>query len=147
IEGGDGTNWLTGGAGADELIGGKNTDFISVDADDTLVDGGDGFDYVYLDYTKTYGATFKVLGTHVEYVGGTLAGDVIAASGVADRVVMNGTYGNDVLIGGNGNDGIDGSADDDMLTGGAGKDTFYFGTGANPGHDTITDFVHGQDVL
>jgi Ca2+-binding RTX toxin-like protein len=56
-------DFLTGGAGADQLLGGPGTDFINVDADDTLIDGGDGFDYLYLDSSKSYGANFTVVGT------------------------------------------------------------------------------------
>ena len=36
-----------------------------------------------------------------------------------------------------------GSVGDDTLTGGGGGDLFYF----DWGHDTITDFAHGQDLL
>jgi Ca2+-binding RTX toxin-like protein len=133
-----GNDTLTGGAGADQLLGGKDTDFLSVDADDTLIDGGDGFDYVYLDSSKSYGATFKVAGTNVEYVGGTGADDVIDASGVTYHTVLGGSYGKDILIGGSGADSLIGSVGDDTLTGGAGADWFMF-WGAD-GADTITDF-------
>ena len=95
--------------------------------------------------SKSYGANFKVAGTNVEYVGGTLADDVIDATGVTYGTVLFGNYGNDVLIGGAGNDRLQGSVDDDILTGGAGNDTFYFA--AYSGRDTVTDFTDGQDVL
>jgi hypothetical protein len=93
-------DFLTGGAGADQLLGGPGTDFIYADAEDTLIDGGDGFDYLYLDSSKSYGAHFTVAGTNVEYVGGTPAGDVIDASGVDYHTVLGGGYGKDTLIGG-----------------------------------------------
>jgi Ca2+-binding RTX toxin-like protein len=145
LEGLDGMDFLTGGAGADQLLGGKGTDFLYVDADDTLIDGGDGFDYVYLDSSKPHGATFKVADTNVEYVGGTLADDVIDASGVSHGTVLFGNYGKDVLIGGSGNDRLQGSVGDDTMTGGAGNDTFLFASLS--GRDTITDFTDGKDVL
>ena len=97
-------DFLTGGAGADQLLGGAGTDFLYVDAEDTLIDGGDGFDYAYVETYKSYGANFKVAGTNVEYVGGGLADDVIDATGVAYGTFLFGNYGNDVLIGGAGND-------------------------------------------
>ena len=49
LEGGEGMDFLTGGAGADQLLGGAGTDFLYVDAEDTLIDGGDGFDYAYVE--------------------------------------------------------------------------------------------------
>jgi len=116
-----------------------------VAADDTVIDGGGGFDYVYLDYTKSYGATFKVAGINVECVNGTLADDVIDARGVSYDTVLFGNYGKDVLIGGAGNDGLMGAAGNDTLTGGAGRDTFYFASFS--GTDTVTDFTRGEDVL
>ena len=127
------------------MIGGKGTDFIYVDADDTLINGGDGFDYAYVETYKSYGANFKVAGTNVEYVGGGLADDVIDATGVAYGTVLFGNYGNDVLIGGAGNDRLHGLGRRRHLTGGAGNDTFYFA--AYSGRDTVTDFTDGQDVL
>ena len=59
LEGGDGNDFLIGGGGADQLLGGNGTDFLRIDAQDTLIDGGDGFDYVYLDYTKSVWQQFQ----------------------------------------------------------------------------------------
>ena len=145
LEGGDGMDFLTGGAGADQLLGGRGMDFINVDADDILIDGGDDFDYAYVETYKSYGANFKVAGTNVEYVGGGLADDVIDATGVTYGTFLFGNYGNDVLIGGAGNDRLWGSADNDTLTGAGGDDAFYFS--GRWGNETITDFAHRQDVL
>ena len=145
LEGGDGMDFLTGGAGADQLLGGRGMDFINVDPDDTLIDGGDGFDYAYVETYKSYGANFKVAGTNVEYVGGGLADDVIDATDVTYGTLLFGNNGNDVLIGGAGNDWLWGSADNDTLTGAGGDDAFYFS--GRWGNETITDFAHGQDVL
>ncbi|GAA6210052.1 hypothetical protein NBRC116601_33450 [Cognatishimia sp. WU-CL00825] len=44
-----------------------------------------------------------------------------------------------------GTQAIDGGGGNDTLTGGAGKDSFYIEVG--DGHDIITDFVAGEDVL
>ena len=64
--------------------------------------------------------------------------------------------GDDILIGGNGADALDGGngADilrggrgDDDLTGGAGADTFDFSEKYHGGHDTVTDFKVGVDLV
>jgi Ca2+-binding RTX toxin-like protein len=55
-----------------------------------------------------------------------------------------GTAGNDTIIGGFGADTIRGGAGDDLLTGGKGGDKIVFGAGF--GHDTITDFGHGDQL-
>jgi Ca2+-binding RTX toxin-like protein len=128
LSGGDGNDILTGGPGADQLIGGPGTDFLWIDAQDTLIDGGDGLDYLYLDYTQP-GQHFTVAGTHVEVVSGTLYDDVIDASGVTYGTVLFGNYGNDVLTGGAGNDSLQAAPGDDILDGGDGVDTAIY-TGA-----------------
>lgn len=76
---------------------------------------------------------------------------------------ITGGYGTDRLVGGKGRDSLtgrdgddrlfgdahadtlNGGLGDDRLTGGKGPDTFEFAAGF--GHDTVTDFVDGQDVL
>ena len=128
LSGGDGNDILTGGPGADQLIGGPGTDFLWIDAQDTLIDGGDGLDYLYLDYTQP-GQHFTVAGTHVEIVSGTLYDDVIDASGVTYGTVLFGNYGNDVLIGGAGNDSLQPAPGNDTLDGGGGVDTGIYYSG------------------
>ena len=44
--GGAGNDTLSGNAGADTLIGGAGDDTLFIDADDVVIDGGDGFDTV-----------------------------------------------------------------------------------------------------
>ena len=58
---------------------------------------------------------------------------------------IEGSNFNDVIIGNAGNNILNGLGGDDILTGGLGKDTFVFT--ADFGHDTVTDFTHGQDRI
>ncbi|MCR5563617.1 MAG: hypothetical protein K6F46_09710, partial [Desulfovibrio sp.] len=44
--GGAGNDYLDGGSGADKLDGGAGSDIMVFDADDYLVEGGDGFDFL-----------------------------------------------------------------------------------------------------
>jgi Ca2+-binding RTX toxin-like protein len=105
-----------------------------------------------------------------------LNGDALAntLSGYDGNDVIRGGSGNDVLSGNNGDDRIEGWADDDtlsggngidtllgdagndliaggrgadILTGGSGADRFDFSGFDASGADTITDFVHGEDLL
>jgi Ca2+-binding RTX toxin-like protein len=86
----------------------------------------------------------------------------VVGGGLDDRLigdhgdnVLDGAFGNDTLSGGAGADLLHGGANDDVLTGGAGKDVFWFDnqtsvygdSPAEPGHDVITDFHHGQDTI
>jgi Ca2+-binding RTX toxin-like protein len=64
-----------------------------------------------------------------------------------NHIAVDGTNlgGNDTISGGAGNDTIAGGAGNDVMTGNAGSDTFVFKP--DFGHDTITDFISGTDVL
>ena len=83
--------------------------------------------------------------------------DTITGSFGADRLFggkgrdsLFGRDGDDRLFGDGWADVLDGGRGDDRLTGGAGPDTFAFSTlgyGAGLGHDTVTDFTDGQDLL
>jgi len=55
---------------------------------------------------------------------------------LSNLLVISALAGNDII---NGNDG------NDTMTGGLGSDVFIFEPGS--GHDTITDFTIGQDLL
>lgn len=49
LSGGDGDDVLSGGAGADTLSGGGGSDTLYGDGDDGVIDGGDGYDVLYVD--------------------------------------------------------------------------------------------------
>ncbi len=67
-------------------------------------------------------------------------------NGTTGNDLIFGLAGNDTIRGGNGNDTLNGGTGNDTLTGGGGNDTFQF-TDLHIGRDTITDFVHGADII
>ena len=58
---------------------------------------------------------------------------------------LTGSNLNDILRGDGNNNILTGGAGNDVLSGLAGNDTFVFAHGG--GHDTITDFIAGQDLV
>ena len=78
-----------------------------------------------------------------EEIRGERGDDII--NGLAGDDRLRGGKGNDTVDGGDGNDRVRGDQGDDTLTGGAGRDRFTFDL--RGGHDTITDFTHGEDRL
>jgi Ca2+-binding RTX toxin-like protein len=71
------------------------------------------------------------------------AGRVTESRNRADY--RTGTDGEDTILCGTGSQIIDGGAGFDVLSGGVGRDRFVFN--AKSGHDFITDFVGGEDLL
>jgi Ca2+-binding RTX toxin-like protein len=61
--------------------------------------------------------------------------------------VLGGDSGNDQLFGDNGNDRLYGGAGDDTQTGGRGADQFVVDNTTDSGHDVITDFAQGDQLL
>jgi len=118
LVGNKGRNVLRGEGGDDALFGGTGIDILYGGEGDDLLEGGEGRDMYWEDTNLLTGV-----------------------SGNAD--VLEGEGGNDTLIGLSGTDVLDGGDGDDILTGGSGRDTFVF----NGGHDRITDFALGVDVL
>lgn len=72
-------------------------------------------------------------------------GDDVLRGGVGDDR-LSGGRGDDVLFGNRGMDVLSGGRGDDVLTGGLGRDEFLF-EDAPTGHDRITDFQIGRDLL
>ena len=126
--GGDDT--IMGAGGADTLFGNMGNDSISAGDGDDFVFGGRDNDVLYGDGGND--ALF-----------GNLGADTLHGGTGADSLF--GGQGNDVLFGESGDDYLSGDLGDDTLTGGAGNDTFAFAPGS--GHDTITDFIKGQDRI
>ncbi|MFC3695463.1 calcium-binding protein [Chenggangzhangella methanolivorans] len=73
------------------------------------------------------------------------SGKADAFKGFKGDDVIDGGKGADVLNGGKGSDELIGGKGADVLTGGKGADTFTFD--AKQGHDVITDFGNGKDVI
>ena len=151
LDGGVGNDTLNGGAGADVMYGGRGNDVYIVDnVGDQVIDIASGGVKAGLGFRQrvTDGGHDTVQTTLQSYDLGAFNKGV----GVED-LQFTGTgnfraYGNDLnnaITGGRGNDVLDGSLGNDTLTGGAGKDVFQFSDHA--GHDTITDFHHGEDTI
>ena len=144
--GDDGDNALVGAAGADRL------------------DGGDGIDWIFYDFSDTGVTVDLEEGTGQ---GGHAEGDVIVdvedirGSDYADVLIgdngsnyLDGLDGNDELRGNGGDDWLYGNAGDDRLEGGGGADRLYgnegddtFIFGAGHGDDRILDFTSGEDQI
>ncbi len=121
IDGGFGDDMIDGGAGDDALAGGFGDDAMNGGGDDDSLSGGFGNDAL---------------------AGGE--GDDALTGGFGDDELVGGA-GSDSLSGGFGNDTLVGGEGDDMLSGGFGDDVFVFDEGF--GHDVVTDFTPGSDVI
>ena len=85
-------------------------------------------------------AATVTLGTGGNLAAGTDTGNLTVTGGSANNTITTGS----------GNDTIKGGAGADLLTGGAGSDHFVFAATSDStvaSHDTITDFVHGVDII
>lgn len=134
---GDGeVDYLFGGEGNDTLNGGRDGDFLFGEQGNDTLRGDGGIDRL---------------------VGGQ-GNDTLNGGNEGD--FLFGEIGNDTLRGDAGSDRLVGGAGKDSLTGGADSDTFAFNStgdswvgssflsGAPVDYsDTITDFVHGVDVI
>ncbi|WP_157971201.1 M10 family metallopeptidase C-terminal domain-containing protein [Pseudogemmobacter bohemicus] len=138
---------IYGGAGADSLFGGMNSDVIYGDDGNDRIVGFEGDDSLY----------------------GGLGDDVIAGregqdlvDGGAGNDNISGGYGDDTVFGGAGADTIQGNEGNDRLVGGAGGDFLYGGAGQDvfvfngvsdspfavvADRDRIMDFVSGEDMI
>lgn len=140
IQGTDGINTLSGGAGNDTFVPGDDTV-----AD--IINGGDGTDKVsYLDGTAVFGA-FVDLAFNINNAGRALNDTYSSIENVIGTDLTDG------LTGDNNANELDGRAGDDVLRGAGGNDTLFGGDGADDlfggsgvnaidcGNDTQTDRV------
>lgn len=105
---------MTGGRGADSLIGGAGHDTIFGQREEDDISGGSGNDFI--------GA-----GRGNDTVEGGAGDDQIDAN-LGDDTVSGG-FGNDMIYGGHGNDILAGNEGNDRITGGAGNDEISAGAG------------------
>jgi hypothetical protein len=103
---------------------------------------GDQFDVVVLGTEGDNTSNFMGR-AEAYYVNAGAGNDTVTGGLAADFLVGGG--GNDTLRGMEGNDSFIGGGGNDTITGGAGADMFIFT--ANPGTDTITDFMSGTDRI
>jgi Ca2+-binding RTX toxin-like protein len=123
IDGGTGSDRLTGGSGEDIISGGTGNDVIFGGAGLDQLDGGSGNDLLYG-------------GTGSDRLTGGTGNDQLFGEAGNDRI--DGGSGNDQLFGGDGNDRLSGGSGSDVLVGGAGSDMFLFDSSG--GNDLIRDF-------
>ena len=157
IFGGGGNDTILGGQGQEMLYGGPGDDLIRASAGNDLLSGDAGNDALHAgtgnqtllggegNDTLWGGSGAQLLfggngqdGIHGGFGSQTLAGGAGNDTlwGGSGAQFLQGWEGSDVLHAGSGNE---------TLSGGTGRDTFDFAT-AN-GHDIITDFQPGQDII
>lgn len=130
LSGGDGNDTLDGGLDNDRMTGGKGNDLYSVDhiGDRVLENAGEGNDTVISSISWAMVANIEGL-----VLSGTAdltaTGNGIhnAITGNAGNNVVTGGTGHDTINGGDGDDSLDGGLDSDVLDGGAGNDTVLGG--------------------
>ena len=122
--GGNGNDYLYGGAGNDTITGGGGADYIYGAGGDDNLDGGVGGYANYFDNT----------GNDTLYGGD--GNDVLNASDYGNNF-LSGQNGNDVLYGWQGNDTLNGDAGNDVVYGYTGDDVIHGGDG--------DDYLYGQD--
>jgi Ca2+-binding RTX toxin-like protein len=134
--GGSETGLLSGGAGADTLIGGSLFDNLQGNQGADSISGGGGDDIVVGGQDND-----TLLGDGgSDIINGNL-GDDTTDGGAGNDIVLGG-QGNDVVRGGDGDDYVSGDKGNDTMTGGAGGDVFHGNVGI--GVDLITDFNRAE---
>lgn len=175
--GGLGRDVLIGGDGTDSLNGGEGNDIYlftsyqehteaeisdaagiadevrfasTIDGDQLFLFGGDtGIERVVIG-TGT-AAVANTSGNTALDITASDFGNALTIIGNAGNNQLFGTGFDDVISGGAGDDMLYGEAGNDQLTGGGGKDIFFIdftdNTPNSDDADTITDFVHGTDLI
>ena len=148
LVGGGGNDHLNGNDGADQMAGGAGHDKYFVDTVDDKVfeDVNKGNDRVYASISWTLGDNLERLIL--------LGSDDLSGYGNELDNRLNGNSGNNLLVGMGGNDKIIGAAGDDELWGLSGSDELFGGSGADTfafvsgdGIDRIADFDVQSDVI
>ena len=174
LNGTSGNDTLTGGAGDDTIWGYDGEDTLHGEAGDDFIHGNDGADIIYAgdgddrvkggeettgdiiygeggdDWLNGGGGNDTMYGGEGSDVVWGFFGDDVLHGGAGDdevgRNYGNGGIGNDTLYGDAGDDMLFGGVGTNTLTGGSGFDTFVYNA-SQTGHDTITDFAVGEDVI
>ncbi len=137
-----GNDYLDGSVGVDQLDAGADNDWIRFDADDSLVQGGDGVDTASATGSQR-GITINMQTAVLERLTGSEFPDHITAEGKTESVVIDGRGGGDQITGGNGPvDIISGGLGNDILRGLDGSDVLIGG----PGLDVING-AEGNDRI
>ncbi|WP_204115928.1 M10 family metallopeptidase C-terminal domain-containing protein [Shimia biformata] len=160
LKGGGADDILTGNGAANQILGGNGNDVIRGNAKADILMGEAGNDQLFGgtggDELSGGGGRDKLYGHGgADELQGDAQGDLLLGGGGKDILEggtghdrLNGGAGKDTLIGGAGKDRLLGHAGDDILTGDAGADQFRFLLKKGEiGHDTVTDFELGHDML
>ncbi|WP_435259250.1 calcium-binding protein [Thioclava sp. FR2] len=169
-----GDDFISTGFGDDQVNAGSGDDYVYVvgPSQSDTIDGGDGEDTVYLDFSANAGpvairvdtsrhnpmaitldgSRLNITNFEVIEIAGSRGDDSIRGGDGDDRI--EGYLGDDILLGYAGADVLSGSLGDDTIAGGAGRDTLSGGEGADDfvfarkgGRDTIVDFEVGVDHI
>ncbi|PCH73727.1 MAG: hypothetical protein COC12_04635 [Rhodobacteraceae bacterium] len=145
VSGGAGADTLIGGAGTDELAGGLDNDTIKGGGGDDILSGDDGDDTI----KAGSGDDIVSGGIGNDLMHGGAGDDNLKGDGGNDRIFAG--AGDDVINGGGGKDKMYGKAGNDVLSGGSGQDTLYGQIGddlvnGNGGNDQLRG-GKGDDVL
>ena len=163
LQGGDGNDTIISGIGNDVLYGGSGSDRLDAgagndriyqyDATDALLDGGTGYDYLYVDY-RSGAVSVDMTGQGIEQIVNAHGGrgnDLYDATDKLDfAVTIYAGWGDDTIIGGQLSDVLHGQQGDDTITGGSGNDQMWGGEGADSfdggdGNDIVHD-LHSEDL-
>ncbi len=136
IDGNDGNDTITAGAGDDTIDGGDGNDSITAGDGNDLIDGDDGQDFID---GGTGNDTINA-GNGQDSVFGGAGDDSINAGDGLDSV--DGGAGMDELNGSSGNDTLNGGADNDTVFGGSENDSINGGDG-----DDIVNGQAGNDTV
>lgn len=155
LSGGEGADYLLGGAGSDAIYGrwgndtlggGAGKNFLYGNDDDDRISGSGGRDYLFGDAgnDRLYGNAgddYLEGGGGADRAWGGDGNDVL--TGGSGNDFLYGEGGKDSLYGGKGNDRLEGGGGNDWLDGHSGNDTLY----GNTGNDTLYGIDSARDTL
>jgi Ca2+-binding RTX toxin-like protein len=141
LEGNALDNYISGGRGNDQVLGGAGTDTVveSRDADMTLTDatlriGSE------LNHLNSIERAVLVGGAGANVLDASLFPGVAILYGMDGDDTLYGGSGNDELYGGDDNDTLRGNGGDDLLVGGRGNDVYIFDLSFEQGTDTVVEW-------
>ena len=154
---GTGWNCIWDAGGTDTITNSSSSIGCTINLNAATLIGTYGGGYVSLNSGVVGGYTIAN-GVTIENATGGDGADTLTGNSAANELI--GGAGSDTLLGGLGDDTLSGGSDNDWLTGGLGGDTLTGGLGADrfvfnttteissrSYSDTITDFLHGTDLI
>ncbi|MBC1198041.1 calcium-binding protein, partial [Microcystis aeruginosa BLCCF158] len=171
LPGDDGSEFIVGSDGSDDINAGVGNDLIYSDRGIDIINGGDGNDLLIIDYSSNQYAGSNVHPAGIYYYDGfsqsytcyyddkDYSYDKVLFYSI-EQFQITGTNGsdyigtrdgNDTINGGGGNDTIEGGLGNDVINGGDGNDAIAAGGGsdvinAGAGDDTVSN-VSDDDII